>query len=88
MFSSAFEALSWIEENNVDVILTDVKMPRMSGLDLIEEVKKRKQKIKQAKIYSELGRMLTERFPGITPDTFDEFIASKATGNEVLPTPR
>ena len=36
----------------------------------------------------ELGRMLTERFPGITPDTFDEFIASKATGNEVLPTPR
>ena len=46
VFSSAFEALSWIEENNVDVILTDVKMPRMSGLDLIEEVKKRKQKIK------------------------------------------
>ena len=56
-------------------------------MEKIKELK-RKQKIKQAKIYSELGRMLTERFPGITPDTFDEFIASKATGNEVLPTPR
>ena len=56
-------------------------------MEKIKELK-RKQKIKQAKIYSELERMLTERFPGITPDTFDEFIASKATGNEVLPTPR
>ena len=56
-------------------------------MNRIKELK-RKQKIEQAKIYSEVGRMLTERFPGITPDTFDEFIASKAIGNEVLPTPR
>ena len=56
-------------------------------MNRIKELK-RKQKIEQAKIYSELGRMLTERFPGITPDTIDEFIASKAIGNEVLPTPR
>ena len=56
-------------------------------MEKIKELK-RKQKIEQAKIYSELGRMLTERFTGITPDTFDEFIASKTTGNEVLPTPR
>ena len=56
-------------------------------MNRIKELK-RKQKIEQAKIYSELGRMLTERFPGITPDTFDEFIASKAIGNDVLPTPR
>ena len=56
-------------------------------MNRIKELK-RKQKIEQAKIYSELGRMLTERFPGITADTFDEFIASKAIGNEVLPTPR
>lgn len=46
VFSSAFEALDWIKENNADVILTDVKMPRMSGLDLIEEVKKFRPKIK------------------------------------------
>ena len=55
-------------------------------MNRIKELK-RKQKIEQAKIYSELGRMLTERFPGITPETFDEFNASKAIGNEVLPTP-
>lgn len=39
---------------------------------------KRKQKLETARINAELGRMLTERFPGIMPDTFDEFIASKA----------
>ena len=31
-------------------------------MNRIKELK-RKQKIEQAKIYSELGRMLTERFP-------------------------
>ena len=33
-------------------------------MNKIKELK-RKQKIKQAKIYSELGRMLTERFPAV-----------------------
>ena len=56
-------------------------------MNRIKELK-RKQKLEKARINAELGRMLTERFPGITPDTFDEFIASKATGNEVLPTTR
>ncbi len=44
VFSSAADALAWIKENDADVILTDVKMPRMSGLDLIEEVKMLKPK--------------------------------------------
>ena len=56
-------------------------------MNRIKELK-RKQKLEKARINAELGRMLTERFPGIAPDTFDEFIASKAIGNEVLPTPR
>ena len=47
----------------------------------------RKQKLEQARVNEELGRMLTERFPNITPDTFDEFIPAKVIGNEVSSSP-
>ncbi|WP_320129373.1 response regulator [uncultured Sphaerochaeta sp.] len=39
-FSSAIEALNFLKTKDVDVILTDVKMPIMSGLDLIQEAKR------------------------------------------------
>ncbi len=39
-FSSAIEALSFLKNKDVDVILTDVKMPIMSGLELIQESKR------------------------------------------------
>lgn len=51
-------------------------------MNRIKELK-RKQKLETARINAELGRMLTERFPEITPNNFDEFISSKLTGNEV-----
>lgn len=51
-------------------------------MNRIKELK-RKQKLETARINAELGRMLTERFPEITPNNLDEFISSKLTGNEV-----
>ena len=42
---------------------------------------KRKQKLEQKKVYEELGRLLSDRFPGITPETFEEFISSNV--NEI-----
>ncbi len=39
-FSSAIDALEYLRNRDVDVILTDVKMPKMSGLELIEEAKR------------------------------------------------
>ena len=44
-------------------------------LEKIKEIK-RKQKAEQKKMYEELGRMLCDQFPNITPKTFDEFISS------------
>ena len=35
------EALRYLEENEVDLILTDIRMPECSGLDLMEQVKER-----------------------------------------------
>lgn len=39
--TSAAEAVSYIEENQVDLLITDICMPKMSGLDLIRRVKEK-----------------------------------------------
>jgi len=39
--SSAPEALSFLEESDVDLVITDMKMPKMSGIQLLQEVKRR-----------------------------------------------
>lgn len=36
---SAHEALSIYKENPIDVVVTDLKMPEMSGIDFIREIK-------------------------------------------------
>jgi two-component system response regulator YesN len=38
-FSDAHSALTWIENNTLDVLLTDIRMPLMDGLELIRRVK-------------------------------------------------
>ena len=54
----------------------------------MNRIKELKRKQEKARINAELGRMLTERFPGIIPDTFDKFIPLKVIGNELLLPPR
>lgn len=39
MASSGDEALAMLKENNYDMLLTDVKMPGMSGFELLKQVK-------------------------------------------------
>ena len=38
-FTNAKEALSYLEENPVDVVMTDIKMPGMDGLSFAEKIK-------------------------------------------------
>ncbi|MBX9795689.1 response regulator [Sphingomonas sp.] len=33
------DALEWLEENDVDVVITDINMPRMDGFGLIEKLR-------------------------------------------------
>ena len=36
----AADAISFVEKNHVDLIISDIRMPGMSGLELIEEIRK------------------------------------------------
>lgn len=45
-FRSAVEALEYLKDNPVDVILTDIRMPQMSGLELIQEAKGYQEQVK------------------------------------------
>lgn len=36
---SAKEALRWLARTRVDIVLTDIRMPGMSGIELMEEIK-------------------------------------------------
>lgn len=40
-FESALKALEYINQNPVDIVLTDYMMPEMHGIELIEQVRKR-----------------------------------------------
>ncbi|MDC7231868.1 MAG: response regulator [Spirochaetales bacterium] len=41
-YSNAADALSALEENPADLVITDIKMPGMNGVELIEEIRRRK----------------------------------------------
>ncbi|MGM0881399.1 MAG: response regulator transcription factor [Bacillota bacterium] len=41
--SNGLEALEWLENNTVHVIMTDVKMPVMDGITLVKQLHERKQ---------------------------------------------
>ncbi|MBS4200075.1 response regulator [Bacillus sp. FJAT-49732] len=43
---SAYEALDILSENSIDIVITDIKMPGMSGIELIEKVRYRWKHIK------------------------------------------
>ena len=40
--TSGFEALNWLRENDCDVVLVDIAMPGMSGIDLLKQLQKEK----------------------------------------------
>lgn len=41
IFGEAEEALHFLEENMVDVVLTDIEMAEMDGLEFIREIRER-----------------------------------------------
>ena len=52
------DALEYIKNNEIDILLTDVKMPFMDGIELIENVVGLKRKIMPDRLYA-LGYQIT-----------------------------
>lgn len=50
--SSAAEALNILATRHVDVVLTDIRMPRMSGVDLAREIRQRMSRVRVVAITS------------------------------------
>lgn len=44
-FANAASALSFLYESDCDVIISDIRMPGMSGLDMIQQIRERNQEI-------------------------------------------
>ncbi|MEJ0031483.1 MAG: LytTR family DNA-binding domain-containing protein [Bacteroidota bacterium] len=40
-FKNALEAFTWLQSNNVDLLFLDIKMPRMSGLELLRSLQEK-----------------------------------------------
>ena len=43
---SAYEALEILAENSIDIVITDIRMPGMSGIELIAEIHTRWKRVK------------------------------------------
>ena len=44
-YNSAFEALEYIKENDLDLVISDFVMPEMNGIEFLSEVKKIKSSV-------------------------------------------
>ena len=40
--TSGMEALDYLRQNSVDLVISDIKMPEMSGLELLEKIRTEK----------------------------------------------
>lgn len=82
--SNGKEALEFLQKNNVDILFTDIKMPFMDGIQLINEVKKKNIKNKivifsgyeefeYAKFATKMG-VLNYILKPVNPKEFEETI--------------
>ena len=44
--SNGIEALEIVDRTNIDIIITDIQMPEMSGIELIRKIKQRTKRVK------------------------------------------
>ena len=67
-FSNPVSAISEIERTNFDLILLDIMMPQMNGLEVLEKIKSKNedQKVVMMTAYSTLDKVLKSHKEGAT----------------------
>lgn len=88
-FSNPLHLIDSIQNNTYDVILLDIMMPQMNGLDVLEKVmeKNNEQKVIMMTAYSTLDKVLKSHKQGATHylmKPFDSLQALETKVQEVL----
>ena len=85
-FSNPVSAISEIERTNFDLILLDIMMPQMNGLEVLEKIKSKKenQKVVMMTAYSTLDKVLKSHKEGATNYVMKPFSSLEALENKIV----
>ena len=85
-FSNPVSAISEIERTNFDLILLDIMMPQMNGLDVLEKIKAKNedQKVVMMTAYSTLDKVLKSHKEGATNYVMKPFSSLEALENKIV----
>ena len=84
-FSNPVSAISEIERTNFDLILLDIMMPQMNGLEVLEKIKSKNedQKVVMMTAYSTLDKVLKSHKEGATNYVMKPFSSLEALENKI-----
>ena len=85
-FSNPISALGTIETNKYDVILLDIMMPQMNGLEVLEKIKAKneEQKVIMMTAYSTLDKVLKSHKEGATNYVMKPFDSLQLLEKKIL----
>ena len=85
-FSNPISALGTIETNKYDVILLDIMMPQMNGLEVLEKIKEKneEQKVIMMTAYSTLDKVLKSHKEGATNYVMKPFDSLQLLEKKIL----
>ena len=85
-FSNPISAISEVEKANFDLILLDIMMPQMNGLEVLEKIKSKKenQKVVMMTAYSTLDKVLKSHKEGATNYVMKPFSSLEALENKIV----
>ena len=85
-FSNPVSAISEIERTNFDLILLDIMMPQMNGLEVLEKIKSKNedQKVVMMTAYSTLDKVLKSHKEGATNYVMKPFSSLEALENKIV----
>lgn len=85
-FSNPISAISEVEKANFDLILLDIMMPQMNGLEVLEKIKSKKenQKVVMMTAYSTLDKVLKSHKEGATNYVMKPFSSLEALDNKIV----
>lgn len=86
IYSNPITALNSIESKKYDLILLDIMMPQMNGLDVLEKIKEKnpEQKVMMMTAYSTLDKVLKSHKEGATNFVMKPFDSLANLENKIL----